>query len=726
MPLHDYQQAGHEKAVAVLRSGGKRLFTAPTGSGKSYVIAANHESEYSGGLITVVPSIEIGLGIYQRFENREPDIRTWPEARQQKELEDSSLWTIQRLYNELMAGRLAPPKYLQFDECFVAGTLVAGKPIEEYRAGDCAETFSGFRRVLRTFKQPAPRRLYAVVAGGQRVVTTANHPFLTAEGWKNAAELTTDDRIVRRARLGFHDDAGPASQLQKDRFGLLFQAACFDSEQPPGYVRYEREAGGRDRWLVALHTAGQGPVVAFTRVDSVTLHEQGGEGEYDRVRGDGFVYNLQIENDPTYFANGLGVHNCHHSTAATWESVHALCNDCPAVGYTATGFRGTPDETARLRAKWGEPEPLLTLQQAVDRGFVSRPDFLVWPLLNDDTIRVSAGEFETKAAESALEKVAPALCDRIRDELCERGRPKRPTMVTAPGVGSARNLTGLLRERGIFAYCVTGSDCDTAFDHIKTRQDAFASVARAEAVLVQVNVVSEGVDLPIRVHVDTAPCMSPVRWMQRVGRGTRPVPTGEDRPVYICTNHNLTRHAYLWAGIIPSAQIRDAQRAWGPEYKPNRRQFVRALGLEGFGRFTASAVPLLDGSYLGLYALQTGNGTHQYAVLLHPCSPDPLFFERSNPYTGQMGARELPDGTTVQYKLKDWGKWKRIDTIPSADGYVSTKPGALTEGMLDWWRGRKGPGAEWCGLDPSFEPNAREFQVLPILLNTRTRFKLED
>ncbi len=516
-----------------------RLYVSPTGSGKSYVQAANHDVLRADGLVTVTPSTEIALGVYSKISGMAQGsidfVRGASVTIQQSTMEGVGIWTVMRLHNALMQLRIDPPKMLQFDEA-------------------------------------------------------------------------------------------------------------------------------------------------------------------------------------------------HHTTASSYETLHALCGNCPAVAYTATGFRGTPDETAKLRAKWGEPEVLLTLKQAVQRGIISRPDMRVWPLLNDETIKVTAGEFETKQVESALKDVAEALCYRVKQELCAPPRgagdvlampwfPKRPTMLTAPGVASARNITAILRSLHVPAIMITGDETDTTVDG-DTRQRAFAKITNCEAVLVQVNVVGEGVDLPIRVQVDTAPTMSPVRWQQRVGRGTRPT---EETPLYICTNHNIARHAFLFAGVLPSAQVREAQAAWGPDFKPSRRLLARAIGLEGFGKFTVSQVPLLDGSHLSLYALQTPDGVHQYAVLLHACVPEPQFYQRTNPHTGKTAEKTLDNGTTVVYKVKDYGPWKRIAQIPSLDGYVSTKPGNVTERMISVWRQH----AKRCGLDPEYTPNAREIQALFVLLNTRSSFKVE-
>lgn len=411
----------------------------------------------------------------------------------------------------------------------------------------------------------------------------------------------------------------------------------------------------------------------------------------------------------------------HHSVDNTHDVVHAVCGHCPRACVTATAYRGTPDETAKLRQAWGEPYVALNLKDAVARGVIAKPDFRVWPLVNDDEIAVRDGEFVLSSTEAAIEEQLPALCERVRTELCDAdGRPYRPTMIRCPGVKSALAVAHALRSASVPAVCITGSAVDGAPG--ESRQKALARVVACEAVLVQVRVVGEGVDLPMRVMVDLAPTISPVLWQQSVGRITRPVGGGGHHPLYIATNHNLSRHAYLWEGLIPLAQIRDAQKAWGPDYKPTRKHLARALGLEGFGKFVVTQVLLKDGSYASLYALQTKDGMHLYAVLVHPCMSEPWYFEKQNTATGRRLTKDIGGGRTVEYNEKKYGPWRKIDRIPSAEGYITVKPGPATQGMLDFWQSA----AEGRGLDPNHVPDWRQFQALPMLLNTRSRFNFTE
>lgn len=95
------------------------------------------------------------------------------------------------------------PKYevLVLDECFVAGTLVDGRPIEEIRVGDEVTSYdeaSGVivrRRVVRRFVSK-PSALIRVQIGDEAIVCTPGHPFLTPTGWVAAASLNVGDLVL--------------------------------------------------------------------------------------------------------------------------------------------------------------------------------------------------------------------------------------------------------------------------------------------------------------------------------------------------------------------------------------------------------------------------------------------------------------------------------------------------------------------------------------------------
>jgi len=156
-----------------------------------------------------------------------------------------------------------------YDECFPAGTLVGGRPIETVREGDLVPSYDEqggqvvYRRVVHTFKRRA-RTLVRVHAGGRSVVCTPNHPFLVgnraSKAWVRVGDLQNGDEVR-------------AGQDEEDR------------------------------------------VLEWVRVDRVEVLEQGRSRKSGDLCSGSLVYNLEVEDTHTYLADGFVVHNCHHMSA---------------------------------------------------------------------------------------------------------------------------------------------------------------------------------------------------------------------------------------------------------------------------------------------------------------------------------------------------------------------------------------------------------------------------
>jgi len=92
------------------------------------------------------------------------------------------------------------------DECFVAGTLVDGKPIESIRVGDTVTAFNEAagefeqRNVTQLFRNPAPKKMVRLETKEHHVLyCTLGHPFWTKRGWVPAGELTEHDEVLTYA-----------------------------------------------------------------------------------------------------------------------------------------------------------------------------------------------------------------------------------------------------------------------------------------------------------------------------------------------------------------------------------------------------------------------------------------------------------------------------------------------------------------------------------------------
>jgi hypothetical protein len=404
--------------------------------------------------------------------------------------------------------------------------------------------------------------------------------------------------------------------------------------------------------------------------------------------------NLALRGDAP-IADVLLIDEAHHAEAATWEMLD-LCYSCPAIGLTATPYRGTPKSTARFRETWGEPTWIITIPQAISVGAWSLPTCNTVPLVDDDVVKVVDGQFSITSIESATRTRLQDAVELLRPHF-DGMTWDRSTMICVP----SRSLAGAFAIEadwlGLPIIPVTGdtspADRRAAFDALRARRVA----------IVQIAVVSEGVDLPVRRILDLHPMLSPVEWLQQFGRATRPVGPGEPPPEYLCTNRNLLRHAYLLEGCLPPESIRQAEKAFGG---PGKRIGLRAVGLECLGRFKGAELPLagdITGSMF-LLSCPDGQTTRQYACLLHPSRADPIWATRSNERT--------EDPMKPAY-----GRWHQCDPPADLSGFASVPPSQCTDKMRAWWA----RDAAKRGLDPEAEVTRKNFAVLPILTDLRMK-----
>ncbi len=384
----------------------------------------------------------------------------------------------------------------------------------------------------------------------------------------------------------------------------------------------------------------------------------------------------------------------HHSISTTYQQLDVLTGRCPAVGFTATPYRGTPAGTAAFRAEWGEPVWVLTLPEAIERGVLSFPRCRIEPLVDDDVIEVKNGEFTAKS-------LTAETASRVHDAASlaagwlSGGKFDRPTMASLPTVEACHCLAEALTLAGVPNVIVTGDSSRS------DRLEAFKATLDCRAILLQVFVVSEGVDLPIRRLLDLAPSISPVRWLQQLGRITRPVSASEDAPEYVCTNRNLLRHAYLLDGALPAAWLKDAQAAFPDSTK--RTADARVIGFEALGKLKAIELPLRDGLKGTCYTVSRveDNKVRQYAVIAHPLRETPIWATRENIRQG--------DGTTA------YSRWRRCEPPEGLTGFASLPPSPLTDKQKAWWKRDAGR----FGLDPDAAVNQKSFQALPVLADLR-------
>ncbi len=373
----------------------------------------------------------------------------------------------------------------------------------------------------------------------------------------------------------------------------------------------------------------------------------------------------------------------HHHEADSWQHLDLLTGCVPSVGYTATYFRGTPKSTRAFHEHWGDPVTIATWQEAAALGYIRLPAFHMLPLVDDDLVEVVNGEFQVTSLEGET-------VDRMGD-LVNQSRQwhdghtwDQPTLYALPSTKLAAECAKQLSEAGMPAVTVTADRQD--------RQALFAACEAKLIALVHVNVISEGVDLKLRRLVDLKPTLSPVNWLQQLGRIMRP---WDQTPEYWCTNRNVARHAYVLEGSVPSTVVSEQEKA----FPPTTRSHVRVLGLESIGRFKPSTAPLINGAKVHVYSLfaVVGSAVVEWCCLVPPTG-DPVWASKAS--------------ATDRKETGDWGKWVRQMVAPAElHGFQSKTPGTLTEKQKAWWS----RSARQFGLDGNTEVDGKAFQVLPVL-----------
>lgn len=405
---------------------------------------------------------------------------------------------------------------------------------------------------------------------------------------------------------------------------------------------------------------------------------------------------------PVRFANRLAAGECEAPMVVIVDEVHGWVesNSIPDVlftmapmaafiGFTATPFRGTAKGTAALRDVWGEPHEMISLRDCVAKEYILFPRFSIAPLVNDDCVKIVNGELSSKGVTEAYHGQLPKLAD-----LCEEFyQDDLPTVVAVGSTEVAHLLHAELERRSVRSDVVLQ---DTSGEE---RAAIYKRCQRGVSVLIQLRVLSVGADLPkLEILIDAQPTLSPVLYMQTVGRIMRNA-EGKNQPRVICTNRNLERHGYLFQGLMPDVAVRESQDAYdGPCATAGGG---RVLGFERLNKFKILKARLDQGGFVSFYNLYSADETARFREWIVMFTPwgDIL-----------TGSRLTGAGR--------WDKWERCELPPVLTGFqTSKKKYTLSPKMEKWWE-RSARGKGLVANDVA-EISAREFQILPALFDMK-------
>jgi Helicase conserved C-terminal domain len=397
--------------------------------------------------------------------------------------------------------------------------------------------------------------------------------------------------------------------------------------------------------------------------------------------------NMLMRGDIDFLTHMVTFDEGHHSIANSYTDILALCGAKKTALLTATPYRATAAQTAKLYAKFGKPIWLKTYKDAFREQLIKRPEIIIKPLVDDDCIEVVNGEFVVTSADAfitnRLEAIASLIASKQLGEASE--------FISFP----SRHLADTFLE-----YCGRYNIPAERLKQETTkaqRRDMIARCENREILIVDCNVLREGVDTKINRWWDADVTNSPVEWMQKLGRIMRFDQVGKPQYVGLC--RNFFRHGYILGDCYPPAIFSTEGEVFGTF---SSRTGSRVIGMEGLGRFKKERLTLINGSFVDMYMIETPteNGSKLHACMYTPDMAYPKWFKRVD--------KKNTEG-------RDYGNWEPCSQPDISEGYASIPKGTLTEAQKKVWD-RLAPKH---GLNPQQEVNKRNLQALFICLNNK-------
>lgn len=339
---------------------------------------------------------------------------------------------------------------------------------------------------------------------------------------------------LEASRSGWERKAGTGTRKNHDgSFGMarIYRTDEKGQRQPsqtskPLQNRYclpgDENSNRNRRAITPLHIqkdSGQeeGSVLKWSRVDRIEILEQGSDGEFARLCPEGYVYNLEVETDHTYFANGILVSNCHHTPSSTFTDVITRLPYRYKYGVTATPWR--KDRNEKLIFRVIGPITAKVSHAAVEEaGRILWPEIIpiytnfYYPIESADEWSVLIGELTEDLDRNRL------ICETVGRHLEGNG------LVLTDRINHADTLARMLS--GFSPVLLTGN--------LSRKQRAMAMEkikAGVKLTVATVHVAGEGLSVNKwnQLYL-VSPIVGGSRTVQALGRITRPYP-GKDKAV---------------------------------------------------------------------------------------------------------------------------------------------------------------------------------------------------
>lgn len=624
MKLRNYQQELVDKIKKSLLRGKTRVCAVlGCGGGKSVIqgtIAASATAK-KNRVLFIVHRKELCQQITKTFENCNVDF------------DYCHVGMVQTVCRRLQ--REPEPTLILIDECFPAGTMVDGKPIETFKIGDTVNCFDEAgnvykSKVTRVFKNPAPKELIKIAAKDRIIICTKNHPVFTAEGWKKAEEIRKGDLIyglaLHRVRnekeiqeREFVPDLLQTQNVTEEQGNII---RAHEASQSYGEFSYKGKNGSHTaknrtqaknpgwKWqrincsaenvkrstrmddrVRSAHPKEKGDRLSnllqdrhsksteenrhrgrrcqslchrttktrqekrrtldLFRVENIEVYKSRNTEQFERVCPDGFVYNLEVEKYHTYFANGIAVHNCHHSLSQSYLNILNYFPNALVLGFTATPQRMNEGGLGKVFQELIES---VSTEWLIKNHHLAPYEYYSVQLADASKLHTRNGDYDKQEVEKLMNK--GAIFGSAVENWLKYAKGKQ-TIIYCSSIATSKATAAAFCKQGIKAMHLDG----------KTPQDERQAIVEEfrngeVTVLCNVDLFGEGFDVPdCECVVLLRPTKSLTLHVQQSMRSMRVSPTNPDK-VALILDHvgNNQRHG-----------VPDDIRTWTLESKKKKK-----------------------------------------------------------------------------------------------------------------------------------------------------------
>lgn len=350
-------------------------------------------------------------------------------------------------------------KTFVLDECFHKNTLVStpsgDKKISEIQLGDIVYNLNGTGIVEGIAENKVvPQRLTIVTTTHGDILTTSDHLFFTENGWVEAKNLNSNTFLL---------DKDIFEEIYNKYYGNIIEKGSCKIYTA---VTWEN--------LVASHL--QYSLHNMSKVMSVRCYASD-DSEFEKYfthteLHSSYVtmYDLQVSGHPSYYVNGVLVHNCHMLSTAAWNALLKIVEEPPKKSI----FLFCTTDPQKIPATILSRVQRYNFQKISQDGIINRLKYII----NEEN-KEAAQESESKFItyeDSAIEFIAKLADGGMRDSIT----------LLDKAIGYSKDLTldNVLEALGSVSY-------DTMF----ALTDALNTMNATDALTIIGDVYKTGLDL---------------------------------------------------------------------------------------------------------------------------------------------------------------------------------------------------------------------------------------